>query len=170
MDPSLNPDPLRKGSYYRRIEDVARGLNSLQGEDLPAPMRFFVDYFGCEKIARGLIGIHARWPVTKAYHHKRPLKLVEIQAAAAALALPVSVSDIQWLFADFNEQHLLRSLTPGVSSSARYLRNKLTHDFGPSNVAQIVIHASFLNQKLQSFLACAPAILEYQKRHFVSVP
>jgi hypothetical protein len=170
MDPSLKPDPLRKGSYYRRIEDVARGLLSLQSDGLPAPVRFFVDYFGCEKIARGLIGIHGLLPATKAYHHRKSFKLVEVQAAAAALGLPVSVDDLQWLFADFDEQHLLKASTPNVSKSARCLRNKLTHDFGPSHVALVVAHAPFLNPKLQAFLACVPAILAYQRGHFASIP
>ena len=170
MDPTLKPDPLRKGSYYRRLEDVARGLQSLHGNGLPAPMRFFVDYFGCEKIARGLIGIHARLPATKAYHHRKSFSLVEIQTAAAAPALPVSAGDLHWLFANFNEQHLLQTSTPGVSHSARYLRNKATHDFGPSHIALVVTHAPFLNPKLQGFLACVPAILAYQRRHFSSVP
>jgi hypothetical protein len=170
MDPSLKPDPLRKGSYYRRLEDVARGLQSLQSGGLLAPMRFFVDYFGCEKIARGLVGIHARWPATKAYHHRQSLRLGEIQVAAAALALPVSAGDLQWLFADFSEQHLLQSSTPSVSDSARYLRNKATHDFGPSHIALVAAHAQFLNPKLQEFLACVPVILAYQKQHFSTVP
>ena len=170
MNPSLKPDPLRKGSYHRRLEDVARVLQSLQGGGLPSPMRFFVDYFGCEKIARGLVGIHARLPATKAYHHKKSLSLTEIQAAAVALTLPVSASDLHWLFADFNEQHLLQTSTPGVSNSARYLRNKVTHDFGPSHIALVVAHAPFLNPKLQAFLACVPAILAYQRCHFSNIP
>jgi hypothetical protein len=169
MDPSLKPDPLRKGSYYRRLEDVARGLQSLQVGGLPVPMRFFADYFGCEKIARGLTGIHARVPASKAYHHRRALSLAEIQTAAAALALPVSAESLQWLFADWNEQHLLNAPAPGRSNSARFLRNKVTHDFGPSHIALVVAHAPFLNPQLQTFLSCVPAILAYQKRHFSSV-
>ena len=170
MDPSLKPDPLRKGSYYRRLEDVARGLQSLQVGSLSAPVRFFIDYFGCEKIARGLTGIHAQLPASKAYHHRKAISLAEIQAAAAAVALPASANELQCLFADFNEQHLLQSSTQGATNSARYLRNKATHDFGPSNVAQVVAHAPFLNPKLQAFLACVPAILAYQKRHVSNVP
>lgn len=170
MDPSLKPDPLRKGTYYRRIEDVARALGNLQDGGIPAPMRFFVDYFGCEKIARGLIGINKRWPATKAYHHNTILSLCDIQSAASALALPISAGDLVWLFADFNQQHLLKTSMPGISKSARYLRNKVTHDFGPSNVALVANHAPFLNPKLQAFLACAPVILAYQREHFYNIP
>jgi hypothetical protein len=170
MHPSLKPDPLRKGSYYRRLEDVGRGLQSLQVGGLSAPLRFFADYFACEKIARALIGIHARLPASKAYRHGKPLSLAEVKVAAAALALPISVDSLQWLFADWNEQDLLTAPAPGVSHSARYLRNRVTHDFGPTHIAMVVAHAPHLHAKLQAFLACVPSILAYQKLHFSSIP
>lgn len=168
MDPSLKPDPLRKGSYYRRIADVARGLESLQVKGLSDTMRFFAYYFGCEKIARGLLGIHARCPATAAYHHKQGLKLNDIKAAAAAVGLNISQQDLDWLFADFNEQHILKT-TSSCTNSARYLRNLVTHDFGPSNVARVAKHAPFHNPRMEAFLSCVPAIFEYQKLHFAGV-
>jgi len=169
MHPSLKPDPLRKGSYYRRIADVARGLESLQVTGLSETMRFFVYYFGCEKIARGLSGIHARWPATTAYHHRQSLKLNDIKAAATAVGLSISQQDLDWLFADFNEQHILQT-TPSYTNSARYLRNLVTHHFGPSNVAQVTKHAPFHNPRMEVFLSCVPAICDYQKLHFAGVP
>jgi hypothetical protein len=168
MDPSLKPDPHRKGSYYRRIADVARGLESLQVKELSETMRFFVYYFGCEKIARGLVGMHSRCPATAAYHHRQSLKLNDIKAAAAAFGLNVAPPDLDWLFADFNEQHLLQA-TSSCTNSARYLRNLVTHDFGPSNVARVTGHARFHNSRMEAFLACVPAIFEYQKLHFAGV-
>jgi len=169
VDPSLKPDPLRKGSYYRRIEDVARALQSLEINSLSATMRFFVYYFGCAKIAGGLVGIHARWPAAKAYHHRQGLKLNDIKAAAAALGLRIPPQELDWIFADFNEQHILQALAPASTNSARYLRNTVTHDFGPSNVARVAKHASFHNPKMEAFLGCVPGILEYQRLHFASV-
>ena len=169
MDPSLKPDPLRKGSYYRRIEDVARALQRLETNSLTATMRFFVYYFGCEKIARGLVGIHGRWPAAKAYHHKRNLKLSDVKTSAAALGLRIPQQDLDWLFADFNEQHILQSSAPAWTNSARYLRNTMTHDFGPTNVARVAKHAPFHNPKMETFLGCVPTILEYQRLHFAEV-
>ena len=118
LDPSLKPDPLRKGSYYRRIEDVERGLQKLATKTLSPTMRFFVYYFGCEKLARGLVGIHLRWPASKAYHHRQSLNLADIKAAAAAIAIGVSQQDVEWLFADINDQHILQSPRPGWETSA----------------------------------------------------
>jgi hypothetical protein len=169
MDPSLKPDPLRKGSYYRRIADVAHGLESLEVKRLSETMRFFAYYFGCEKVARGILGIHARLPATTAYHHNQRLKLSGLKAAAAALRLNVSEQDLDWLFADFNEQHLIQA-TPSYTNSARYLRNRVTHDFGPSNVARVTRHAPFHNPRMEAFLSRVPAIFAYQKLHFAGIP
>jgi len=132
-------------------------------------MLFLVYYFGCEKIARGLVGIHARLPATKAYRHGASLQFNDIKVAAVALGLPISEKDLEWLFADFNQQHLLRPPTPDWNNSARYLRNILTHDFGPSNVTRIAKHAPFHNPKMNLFLGCVPTILEYQRLHFAGV-
>jgi len=169
MDSSLKPDPRQKGSYYRRIEDVARALESLQTDKLSETTLFLVYYFGCEKIARGIVGIHGKLPATKAYHHNTRLRLEDIKAAAVALSLSVSQEELDWLFADFNQQNLLRPPTNDWSSSARYLRNILSHDFGPSNVARIAKHAPFHNPKMKLFLECVPQIHAYQHLHFDGV-
>lgn len=168
MDASLKPDPNRKGSYYRRIEDVARALDSLETGKVSATLRFFVYYFGCEKIARALVGIHTQRPATEVYHHRHSLKLGDIKAAATKIGVPVSSQDLDWIFADFNEQHLLQA-TSTWTNSARYLRNNATHDFGPSNVARVTSHAPFHNPKMEAVLASVPKILDYQRRHFAGV-
>ena len=169
MHPSLKPDPLRKGSYYRRIEDIARALKILQSDKLSETMLFLVLYFGCEKIARGLVGIHARLPAPEAYRPGRRIQLKDIKASAAALGLSVLEQDLAWLFAGDRQQHMLRP-TSAITNSARYLRNNLTHDFGPTNVARITQHAPFLNPKMKSFLGCVPKILAYQRAHFSRIP
>ncbi len=168
MDPSLKPDPRRKGSYYRRIEDIARALENLQSDKLSETMLFLLLYFGCEKIARGLVGIHVRFPATEAYRPGRPIQLKDIKASAAALGLPVLEQDLDWLFASDKQQHILHP-TADLTNSARYLRNHLTHDFGPTNVAQIAKQAPFLNPKMKLFLGCVPAVLAYQHLHFSKV-
>jgi hypothetical protein len=168
-DPSLKPDPRRKGSYYRRIEDIGLALRKLQIDERSETISFLVYYFGCEKLARGIVGIHSRLPAKTAYHHRKPLRLEEIKVAAAALDLAISKEELDWLFADFNQQNLLRSTHSDWTASARHLRNILSHDFGPSNVARIAEHAPFHNPRMKSFLECVPQILAYQKLHFSEV-
>jgi hypothetical protein len=54
--------------------------------------------------------------------------------------------------------------------SARLLRNKLIHDFGPTNAENIVRHAAILIPKMINFLDCAKHVLAYQRATFGSVP
>lgn len=170
MDSSLKPDARRKGSYYRRLQDIERGLSSLESKGLSETMRFFVYYFGCEKIARGLVGIRARLPATTAYRPGKHPKFESVKAAAVALGLGVPQQDIDWLFADHDQQGLLHPPNLEWTNSARCLRNAVIHDFGPSNIARVTKHAPLLNPKLDAFLGCVPAILKYQRLHFAGVP
>lgn len=149
MDPSFKPDPQRKGFYYRRIEDIDRALKKLEAASLPKAVQFVTYYFACEKLARGIVGIYLQRPATKAYHHRTPLKLDEIKSAVVVLGLSISSDDLGYLFADSSEQHLL--FASQCNSSARVLRNKFGHDFGPSNVEQILNHADFLIPKMGWF-------------------
>jgi hypothetical protein len=168
MDPSLKPDLNRKGSYYRRIEDIGRALKKLDIDRLPPAMQFLAYYFGCEKLARGVVGIHLHWPATKTYAHGTRIRLQEIETASKALSLTIGADDLVWTFADFNEQSLLRPIA-GVDRSARLLRNSLGHDFGPTNVAHIVERAAFHNRRMQRFLECAAQVLAYQRAHFTAI-
>lgn len=57
IDPSLKPDPTRKGSFYRRIEDIDRALKTLGVPSLPAAPKFVAYFFASEKLAHGVVGI-----------------------------------------------------------------------------------------------------------------
>lgn len=168
MDPSLKPDPSRKGSYYRRIEDIDRALTKLEAHRRPTAAQFLAYYFACEKLARAVVGIHAQLSATKAYAHGTTMRLKGIQAASSALSLSVSTDDLVWIFADFNEQSLLPAIAP--HSSARVLRDALGHDFGPTNVVRIAEGARFHNLTMRSFLACGTEVPAYQRAHFSAVP
>ena len=170
MDASLKPDPHRKGSYYRRLEDIERGLRLLNTSAASAEMRFFAHYFGCEKVARGIVGIHATHPAEKVYGPNFRLKLARIKAAATTLGLPVKPQDLDWLFAAHDEQDLLQSPAPDLTNSARHLRNTLTHDFGPTNLARVSQHTVLLNPKMEALLGSIPTILAYLQAHFAGVP
>ena len=127
-------------------------------------------YVGCEKIARGIVGIQTQRPAEVVYRHNFKLQLKDIKAAATSLNLPVTPHDLEWLFADYNEQSLLKSYALGFSKSARYLRNRLMHDFGPTHLWQVSQHAPFLNAKLETLLRTTPTILAYLRSKFSEVP
>ena len=170
MDPSLKPDPKRKGSYYRRIEDIDRALKKMGADRLPKVVQFATYYFACEKLARGIVGIHSQCSANDAYQHRKYLRLNDIRLAAKALTLSISIDDLNWLFSDFSEKDLLREYNTQYNSSARVLRNTLGHDFGPSNIDLVLHHVDFLIPKMSNFLACAGQVLAYQKANFSGIP
>ena len=170
MDPSLKPDPKRKGSYYRRIEDIDRALKALDADNLPTVAQFATYFFGCEKLAHGIVGIASPSPASTAYSHRTRLELGKVKSAARALNLSIADNDLDYLFAEATEQGVLRGYDPQHTKSARVLRNTLVHDFGPSNANQVSSHAGFLVPKMTTFLDCAKEVLAYLKQNFSGVP
>jgi hypothetical protein len=166
-DASLKPDPYRKGSYYRRIQDIERALRMFDVMRLPVTIQFVTYFFACEKLAHGVVGINRQRPAGMQYSHRTRLLLDEIKTAAATMNLSIPAGDLNCLFADYNEQHLL---PPGVKTSARLLRNKLAHDFGPTNVGSVARDAPDLIAKMTTFLKCVNEVLAYQKANFAHVP
>jgi hypothetical protein len=166
-DPSLKPDPTRKGSYYRRIEDIGRALDKLGVAHLPAAPQFVAYFFACEKLAHGVVGIVAAHPAAKEYHHRNGLRLQDTKTAAAAMKLRILPAELDCIFADIKEQHVLAG--GAVLTSARVLRNNLTHDFGPTNAEKLVRSAPVLIPMMMRFLNCTNDVLAYQRTHFVHV-
>jgi hypothetical protein len=64
---ALKPDPDLKGTYYRRIEDIERAFDKMDADGLPTAARFLVRYFGCEKLAQGIVGVAKGCPPGKVY-------------------------------------------------------------------------------------------------------
>jgi hypothetical protein len=66
---SLKPDgsPKNRGSYTRRIEDIRKGLDKAGSAYLPPAGLFLFLYYGCEKLAKGIVGIASEWSADDAY-------------------------------------------------------------------------------------------------------
>src|SRR5262245_10554655 len=111
-------DKGRKGSYYRRIKDIDCALRDLGIEHLPNTIKFLGLYFGCEKLAYGIVGIHFGYQAADAYSHRHYLSLSELEKATVALSLPVSADVLCYLFADRNDLPKLHALNPPWSESA----------------------------------------------------
>jgi hypothetical protein len=168
IDTSLKPDPHRKGSYYRRIEDIGRALETLGVAGLPPAPKFVAYFFGCEKLAYGIVGIASNRPAHSQYGHRSRLDLNNIRKATSAMKLRIPVAELDWIFADIKEQHLL---VGGLSvASARVLRNNLTHDFGPSNAGKLVRSSPVLIPMMERFLSCSDDVLAYLQANFAHVP
>ena len=102
------------------------------------------------------MGIKAEWEADAAYEQK--LKLTDLKNAVKAMKLPVMDSELDKLFLSSSK------------SSARYLRNEIVHNFGPTNVGNVVKHSAVLNQKMHEFLEnCTPEVLKYLKTNYANL-
>ena len=165
--PSLKPDGRQKGTYFRRIADIPVALERLGARALPPVPRYLALYFGCEKLAKAVVGIEQRAHANNAYEAK--MKLAAVKSAVAALSLPANVAQLEWLFAGKTEQTHLQGRTALLNASARVLRDKLVHDFGPTNVDRIAAHARFHLPMMEAFLGLHPRVLSHLEQHFQHV-
>jgi hypothetical protein len=152
---SLRALPKLKGGYYRRIKDIDRALEreELDFDNLPEVVQFLFLFFGCEKLALAMMGIDARHASEDAYGKGRFVLLRELQNAAKAMSISITAAELDAIFGP-------------ADTSARELRHKIVHDFGPSNVKRADANCKPLVATMRKFLDCIEEIHEYQRKSF----
>jgi hypothetical protein len=153
--PTLKALPKLKGSYYRRIKDIPRALarKELAFDTLSPVARFLCLFFGCEKLALGIVGLDEKFAAEDAYGKGRFVVLEEVKRSAAALGMSITGDELDSLF--------------GPSKmSARELRHKIVHDFGPSNIQNVHALCPQHIPTMEKFLRCIDEFHDYQKRTF----
>jgi len=145
LDWSFEPAPDLKGGYHRRIEDVWRALDKFAAKQLPqnSPAQFIVYYFAAEKLAKSIVGIFNRKPAEEAYNFV-PVHPPTLKTAAELMSLQISAMTIDALF-----QKERGSSTP---RTAREIRDRLFHDFGPTQVSHVKTHATRLVPLMVRFI------------------
>ena len=140
-------NPRAKGTYRRRLADIAKALTKFEIEKLPAnsAAQFVAHYFGCEKLAKGIVGIVRQISAGTAYNED--IDPAKIEEAADKLKLTISKKELALLFAT----QARSNKTPSV---ARAIRDRIFHDFGPTNVDHAVKHAPILIPIMKKFLDC----------------
>jgi hypothetical protein len=161
---SLKPDPDLPGSYYRRIEDIERAFKKMDVDNLPIAAKFLVRYFGCEKLAQGVVGVHKRCPPNKVYGPGKRLQLDPIKSAVRGLGLTFLPDDLPHLF-EPHESTATRPLQEPIS--ARDLRDAVVHNFGPTAVCYVLSKANVLLPLMEEFLRCRPKVLDHLKQGWV---
>lgn len=152
MDQSFTADGGVKGSYYRRIEDIARALDALRVSELPPAIQFLAYYFACEKLALAIVGIQRNKSAKVAYEGQQ-VRLGQLKQATRELRLSMGQEYLESLF----------SANP-LTRSARVLRNKLVHELGPTHVKHIVDDGPSFIPKMKQFLGCAPEVLAHLRK------
>jgi hypothetical protein len=144
LDWSFEPNPDLKGSYYRRLEDIRCALAKFEVTALPpnSPAQFVAYYFGAEKLAKAIVGINKALPAENAI--RRNVDHEDTKFAAREMKLKISQADLDALFEP-------QSRLP-QPSSAITIRNRLSHDFGPTQVGHIRQHAPRLVPIMVKFI------------------
>ena len=65
--PSFSTDPKAKPSYRRTADDIGRALKVLTAERLSEVGMFLFYYYGCEKLAKLMRGVHERIDIRYIY-------------------------------------------------------------------------------------------------------
>lgn len=137
LDPSFEPQPKKKGSYYRRLEDIPRALDKLEVTGLNSAAQFITYYIAVEKLAKAIVGINANESADAAF--ARPVDLRKTKRAARDMKLNISAPELTVLFKPDKKQQHGAPLPPPTSAVA--IRNRLFHDFGPTQVSHVRKHA-----------------------------
>lgn len=86
---SFEPHPKKKGSYYRKLEDITRALAKFEVTALPpnSPAQFVAYYFGAEKLAKAIAGIFGRVAAEEAFEFVA-VKRDKIKSAVEPMGSP----------------------------------------------------------------------------------
>jgi hypothetical protein len=150
---SLKALPKLKGSYYRRVKDIDRALEEIEYVELPPVAQFLCLYFGCEKLALAIMGVDAKLASEDAYGRGKFVLLNELKSAIVPLRISVAPNELDLIFGP-------------SKTSARELRHKVVHDFGPSNIKAMKRHCATHIPIMTKFLDCIPEFHEYQRKNF----
>jgi hypothetical protein len=162
MHPSFEPVD-RNGTYYRRIKDIRRGLKELGIVNSPNEnkgIQFLGNFFACEKLATAIVGIEKNLPVDEVFRLGFKLKLSKVISVVKEMKLDIPDDHLIWLFEDDREVAPLDKPPPDPNRlSARQLRNKVVHHFGPFIVDRVIKQWDFLAPKMADFLSCDEQVL-----------
>ena len=162
LDWSFEPDPQMKGTYYRRLQDIPRALARFEVMALPpnSAAQFVPYFFGAEKMAKAIVGINGDQPAEDAFRPSVRVKLPDTKSAAHAMKLKVSMAELDALF-----EHQGQLKRP---SSAITIRNRLFHDFGPTQVRHVREHAPQLIPIMVKFIGDVDRVLKHLRKRWAA--
>jgi len=162
MHPSFEPVD-HSGTYYRRIKDIRRGIKELgimNSPNMNSVIQFLGNFSGCEKLATAIVGIKENSPVDEVFRPGFKLTLSKVIDAVKELKLNVPDDHLTWLFNDDPKLAPLDQRPPDpYRLSAKQLRDRAMHHFGPYIVSLITERWGFFAPKMSDFLACDEQVL-----------
>ncbi len=152
-DPSFDTNRNTKGSYRRATDDIGRALKQLRINDMPDVAAFLFYYLACEKLAKIMKG---------ACLGKKKDEIFEARGGTPSASKICSY--LQQLNCTFQEENINSIFDKDKKYSARWLRNNIVHEIGPSHAKQIVEHSRNLVQKMKLFLRYRKSVVQYLEK------
>jgi hypothetical protein len=145
-----------KGTYVRRINDIQLALDKFCVGQLPAPAKFVAHYWSCEKLGRAIVGIAGEKPAHEQFPEDKqgpPIDDVLVREKLNDLGIQFDHNALRRLF-----EPQKKALKP---TSAMRIRNRLFHDFGPTQVDRVIEHEPTLVPIMLNFLALRSQVITY---------
>lgn len=133
-------------SYHAAIDDIRRA-RKLRAGDMRRIAEFLVAYYGCEKLAKAIVGINARRGVRRAMNDKPSASEIEKAANELGIVFPRTPD---W-FKIFGNK---------ADTTARKLRDKLVHELGPGYLKKALGRYPTLMPMMEGFLVWLPQVLK----------
>jgi hypothetical protein len=156
-----------KGTYFRRINDIELALDKFGADQLSAPAKFVAYYWGCEKLGKAIVGIASDRPASEQFPEDKQgpsIDNVLVQKKLSKLNIQFDNGRLRLLF-----EPQKNALQP---TSAMRIRNRLFHDFGPTQVEHVVKNVGTLVPIMLDFLNLRSGVIAHLKslQHRVADP
>ncbi|WP_029585112.1 hypothetical protein [Bradyrhizobium sp. URHD0069] len=151
-----------EGVLLSKVGGHTARLDKFEVTALPAnsAAQFVAYYFGAEKLAKAIVGINGDQRAVDAFHHRVGVKLAETKSAAHDMKLSILEAELDALFEP--QWHLKQP------SSAITIRNRLSHDFGPTQVCHIRQHSPRLVPIMVKFIGDVDRVLKHLRERWAA--
>ncbi|WP_141935130.1 hypothetical protein [Bradyrhizobium sp. UNPA324] len=146
-----------KGTYLRRINDIDLALEKYGARELPLAAKFVAYYWACEKLGRAIIGIADESPATTHMPEDKLGKSIKDHLHVSSGLLKLNIQfDAQRLKLLFERQ-----ANAAQPTSAKRIRDRLFHDFGPTQVDRVLQNAPTLLPIMLDFLSLRTQVIRH---------
>jgi len=147
-----------KGTYFRRINDIELALDSFGADQLSAPAKLVAYYWGCEKLGNAIVGIASERPASEQFPEDKPSRWKFTNSL-------VVQKNLSKLNIQFDEGRLKLLFEPQTNvlkpTSAMRIRNRLFHDFGPTQVDHVLQNERTLFPIMLDFLTLRANVIAH---------
>ena len=134
-----NLNPTSRKAYLKSGNEIILGLERLNIKSMTAEQKLIFYYFACEWLAKILYGISSNKTISELKNLKK-FDVRWIKKAKRDFNLSITPEELDVLFNSSNKE------------SARYIRNKIAHEFGQKYLQEMEEHGTKYNPIFEKLL------------------